>query len=61
MTNPSQHSKETTRNVFLPHRIDIRLVRASDVLWIGGVVCRVTGYTVREFRDPACHEMVSVM
>jgi len=32
-----------------------------DVLWIGGVVCRVTEYTVRELRDPAYHEMVNMI
>ena len=49
-----------TGNTLHPHVIDIRLVFALDMLWIGGVVFFAKGYTVREFRYPACHEMVNV-
>ena len=37
------------RNTFLPHGINKRLMFASDVLRIGGVVQGVIGHTVREF------------
>jgi len=60
MTNPTQHSKEMM-NPFFSHGVDIQHMRASGVLWIGGVVCSATEYTVRELRDPACHEMVSIV
>ena len=61
MTNPSQHSNESTLNVSLPHVVNIRLIGALDMLWIGGVVFSFTGHAVREFRDPSCHEMVDVI
>ena len=60
MANPSQHSKEM-KNALFSHGINIRHMRALGVLWIGGVVCNATECTVRELRDPACHEMVSII
>jgi len=50
-----------TRNPFLSHGIDEQLMCALDMVWIGGVVSRVTEYAVREFRDSAYHEMVNIM
>jgi len=61
MTNPSQHSSKSTPNIYLPHGINIRLIEAQGMRWIGGVVCNVTGYAVREFQDPGCHETVNVI
>ena len=61
MTNPSYHDMKVTRNASNLHGINIRLVYAPDMLWIGGVIYRVTEHTVREFRDPPFYEMVNVI
>jgi len=61
MTNPSQHNIEMTTDTFNPHGINIRLVCALGMLWIGGLVFEATKHTDREFRDPCFHEMVNVI
>ena len=61
MTNPWQHSIKITRDVFSPHGINIRLMFAPDVLWIGGVVWGGHRHTKREFRYSACDDMVKVI
>ena len=52
---------KVTRNTSNLHGINIRLMYAPDMLWIGGVIYRVTEYTVREFRGPPFYEMVNVI
>jgi len=61
MTNLSQHGSKTARNVSNPHLINVRFMFAPDMLWIGGVIYAMTGQTVREFRNPGCHEVVNVI
>ena len=62
MTNPSQHGVKLIGNTFNPHGINIRLIFApDDMLWIPELVYRVTEHTVREFRDPACYEVVNII
>ena len=61
MTDPNQHNIETPRNTSLPNGVNIHRVRAPDMLWIRGVVYGATEYTIREFRDPPCHEMIDVI
>ena len=61
MTNPSQHSSKSTRNTSALRGIKKRLIEAPDKLWVGGVIRKVTRHTVREFRNPGCHEMVNVI
>ena len=52
---------EVTRDTSNLHGINIRLMYAPDMLWIGGVILGITEHTVRELRDPSCHEMVNVI
>ena len=61
MTNPSQHGPKMIRDTSSPHGINKRFMFALDMLWIGGVVFGITEHTIREFRDPACDEMVNVI
>jgi len=61
MTNLSQHGNKTIRNTSIPHGINKRFIQPPDVFWIGGVIYNVTGHTVREFRNPGCHEVVNVI
>jgi len=61
MTNPSQHGLKMARNTSIPHGINKRFTFALDMLWIEGVIYGITEHTIREFRDPACDEMVNVI
>jgi len=59
VTDPRQHGVEMAWNTFIPHGINVCLVCALGVLWIGGLVLNATGHTVRELRDPACNKVVN--
>ena len=61
MTNPSQHIFKMAGNTAIPHGINIRLICAPDVFWAGRVIQDAAEHTVREFRDPACHEVVNII
>ena len=61
VVNLGQHCVKTTLNTFIPHRINVRLMLALSVLWVGGVVYHRAWHTVREFRDPLFNEMVNVV
>jgi len=61
MTNPSQHSTKSIANACITHGINVRVMCTPDMLWIEGFIHDLTGQTVREFRDPGCHEMVDVI
>ena len=52
MTNLGQHSVKTARNALISHGVDVRLMCALQVPWVGSVVPGVVRHTVREFRDP---------
>ena len=61
MTNPSHHNIKAIRNAPNLLGINIRLMYALDMLWIGGLVSSVTEHTIREFGNSPCHEMVNVI
>ena len=61
MTNPRQHGMKVARNAFISNGIDVRVMCAPGMLWIGGLVRGATGRTIREFRYPAFHKMVNVI